>query len=95
MSKKTKEKMLPLTTPGEVLAEEFLAQDIAVPRVRINGIVRGVRAITPDTALRLGQYFGTTPQFWLNLQIDYDLRKLQREGALPKIQRCAQLPAAA
>jgi addiction module HigA family antidote len=96
-----KTKLLPLTSLGEVLNEEFmeplgiteykLAQDIGVPRVRINAIVRGSRAITPGTAVRFGLYFGTTPQFWLNLQSDYELRKLAREGVVPKIERCLQL----
>ncbi len=90
-------KQLALVPPGEVLAEEFLkplgiseyrlAKDIAVPARRINEIVHGKRAITTDTAWRFGQYFGTTPQFWLNLQTSYDLRRLQRNGDLPKIER--------
>ena len=70
--------------PGEILLEEFLqpmgisqtrlAGDIDVPVSRIADIVRGNRAITADTALRLGTYFGTTPQMWLNLQTSFDLR---------------------
>jgi antitoxin HigA-1 len=97
-----KEKLLPLTTPGEVLSEELLkplglseyklAQALGVPRVRIKGIVRGTRAISADTAYRLGQYFGMTPRFWLNLQSDYDLRRLERETALPRIGRCPAIP---
>jgi antitoxin HigA-1 len=69
--------------PGEVLMEEFLkpmnlsqnrlALDIGVPPRRINEIVLGKRAITADTALRLGRYFRMSPQFWLGLQMDYDL----------------------
>ena len=69
--------------PGEVLFEEFikpfgitqhrLAVAIGVPPRRINEIVHGTRRITADTALRLGQYFGTTAMFWLNLQTRYDL----------------------
>ena len=69
--------------PGEILAEEFLApmtvsqyrlaKDIGVPPRRINEIVHGKRGITADTALRLGHYFGMTPQFWMNLQARYDL----------------------
>jgi addiction module HigA family antidote len=69
--------------PGEVLMEEFLepmelsqyrlAKDISVPPRRINEIVHGTRAVTADTALRLGRYFGTTARFWLNLQAQYDL----------------------
>jgi len=74
-------------TPGEILAEEFLkpmgisqyrlAQDIGVPPRRINEIVKGQRAITADTALRLGRYFRMAPQFWLNLQTHYDLEREQ------------------
>lgn len=69
--------------PGEVLLEEFLrpvalsqnrlALDIGVPARRINEIVLGRRSITADTALRLARYFHTSPQFWLGLQMDYDL----------------------
>ena len=72
-----------LIHPGEILLEEFLipmgisqnklALDIRVPAPRINAIVRGKRAITADTALRLGRYFKMEPQFWLNLQSNYDL----------------------
>ncbi|KPK89709.1 XRE family transcriptional regulator [bacterium SM23_31] len=69
--------------PGEVLEEEFLkpmglsqnrlALSIRVPARRINEIVQGKRRITADTALRLAKYFNMTPQFWLGLQMDYDL----------------------
>ena len=72
-----------LIHPGEILSEEFLkpmsisqnklAMDIHVPTPRINAIVKGNRAITADTALRLGKYFGTGPEFWCNLQTNYDL----------------------
>lgn len=75
--------------PGEVLMEEFLiplelsqyrlAKDIDVAPRRINEIVHGLRAISADTALRLGKYFNTTPQFWLNLQNHYDLAKESEE----------------
>jgi addiction module HigA family antidote len=78
-----KEKKLPPIHPGEILIEEFLkpmgisqyrlAKDISVPPRRINEIVHGKRAITADTALRLGRFFGMSPQFWLNLQTRYDL----------------------
>jgi addiction module HigA family antidote len=74
---------LPPVHPGEVLLEEFLkpmnvtqyrlAKDISVPPRRVNEIVLGKRAITAGTALRLGRYFGTSEQFWLNLQTEYDL----------------------
>ena len=69
--------------PGEVLLEDFLkplgvsqyrlAKDTSVPPRRINEIVRGARAITADTALRLARYFGNAERFWLNLQTQYDL----------------------
>ena len=69
--------------PGEILLEEFLkpmelsqsalARGIGVPPRRINEIVHGARRVTADTALRLGRFFGTSPQFWLGLQMDYDL----------------------
>ena len=69
--------------PGEILMEEFLkpmgisqyrlAKDISVPPRRINEIVHGNRGITADTALRLGRYFGISPQFWINLQAHFDL----------------------
>jgi antitoxin HigA-1 len=69
--------------PGEILLEEFLrpldlsqyrlAKDVSVPARRINEIVRGTRAVTADTALRLARYFGTSERFWLNLQSRYDL----------------------
>jgi addiction module HigA family antidote len=95
--------LLPLVTPGEILAEEFLAplgmspqrvaKDLGVSPRRINEIVHGSRAITPDTALRLAMYLGTTPHFWMNLQTDYELRRLHREGPLPSVRRCEKLPA--
>lgn len=69
--------------PGEILMEEFLtplelsqnqlANDIGVPPRRINEIVHGKRRVTADTALRLSHYFKMSPQFWLGLQMDYDL----------------------
>jgi addiction module HigA family antidote len=78
-----KNKKLPPIHPGEILKDEFLepmgisqyrlAKDISVPPRRINEIVHGKRAITADTALRLGRFFTMSPQFWLNLQTRYDL----------------------
>ncbi len=78
----TNEKLNPIH-PGEVLLEEFLkplglsqnrlALDIRVPARRINEIIHGKRRVTADTALRLARYFSTSPQFWLGLQMDYDL----------------------
>lgn len=74
---------LPPIHPGEILLEEFLepmgisqyklAKDISVPPRRINEIVLGKRAITPDTALRLSRYFGLSERFWINLQTRYDI----------------------
>lgn len=84
----TRKKLLDPIHPGEVLFEEFmkpleisinrLARDIAVPPGRISAIVNGNRAVTADTALRLGRYFGVSPETWLGLQADYDLRVAQR-----------------
>ena len=81
-------KLLDPIPPGEILYEEFmkpmgvsinaLAREIAVPPNRISEIVGGKRAITADTALRLGKYFGVSPEVWLGLQIDYDLRVAKR-----------------
>jgi antitoxin HigA-1 len=81
--------------PGEILLEEFmkplnisinrLARDIDVPPNRISAIIRGKRAITADTALRLGKYFGITPEIWLDLQSDYSLRIL-RQTKWPEIE---------
>jgi antitoxin HigA-1 len=77
------------THPGIVLLEEFLkplgisqnklALDIRVPATRVGEIVHGRRAVTPETALRLAHYFGTTAEFWLNLQQSYDLSKTRIE----------------
>jgi addiction module HigA family antidote len=81
-----KSALLANITPGEILLEDFLkpmglsqyrlAKGIAVPARRINEIVKGERAITADTALRLGRFFNMSPQFWLNLQSHYDLEIL-------------------
>lgn len=77
-----KKKISPIH-PGEILTEEFmkplglsqnrLANDIGVPPRRINEIVQGKRRVTADTALRLARYFNMSPQFWLGIQMDYDL----------------------
>lgn len=85
--------------PGEILAEEFLgplgitqvafAEHIGVPLQRVNEIIRGRRGVTPETAWLLGQALGTSPQFWINLQVNHDLanarpgrtvRRLRRAG---------------
>ncbi len=78
---------LPNIHPGEVLQEEFLtelnltayrlAQDLRIPQTRVAAILKGKRRITADTALRLGQYFGNSPKFWLGLQNDYDVENEQ------------------
>jgi addiction module HigA family antidote len=84
--------------PGEHLAEELnaldmsaaeLARNLDVPTNRVTQILNGQRAITGDTALRLAHYFGTTPEFWLNLQSLYDLRvaRQKSEGAIRKLPR--------
>lgn len=85
------EKLYAPIHPGEVLMEDFiegfgitqhkLAVSIGVPPRRINEIVHGKRAITADTALRLGRYFGVEPQFWLNLQSRYELELAQERVA--------------
>ncbi len=85
-----KDKLAPIH-PGEVLLEEFLkpmglsqnrlALDIRVPARRINEIVLGKRRITVDTALRLARFFNMSPQFWLGLQMDYDLDLVEDELA--------------
>lgn len=90
------EKVIPPVHPGEILLEEFLkpmglsqnkvALAIRVPARRINEIVLGKRRITPDTALRLAKYFRMSPQFWLGLQMDYDLDVAEDQYA-DKIER--------
>ena len=75
--------------PGTILRKEFLdelditqyrlATDTGIPHSRITAIIKGARAITPDTALRLSRYFGTSAEFWLGLQKEYDLRKAREE----------------
>ena len=82
--------MLGPITPGEILKEEFLeplgisayrlAKSVNIPQSRISGIINGTRRITADTAMRLSRAFDTTPQFWLNLQMRYDLDSLVHEG---------------
>jgi addiction module HigA family antidote len=100
---------MPLTAihPGEHLAEELaalhmsaaeLARKINVPTNRITQILNGTRAITGDTALRLGHFFGTSAEFWLNLQSLYDLRVAQKKAgksiqALPRLRRSELLHA--
>jgi addiction module HigA family antidote len=82
----------PPTHPGEVLREDFLkplgtsqyalAKAIGVPQVRVSEIVNGKRSVTPDTALRLARYFGTSAEFWVGMQATYDLEMARdRTGA--------------
>ena len=82
--------------PGEILLEEFLnplgisqyrlAKEISVPPRRINEIVHGKRAITPDTALRLSRFFGTTELFWVNLQTRYDM-EIEKDKLADRLER--------
>jgi antitoxin HigA-1 len=84
------------THPGEVLSEEFLAplgmsvnalaMALRVPATRIGAIVKGERSVTADTALRLARFFGTSPEFWVNLQAMHDLTKARRDSG-GKIER--------
>ncbi len=81
--------------PGDILLTEFmqplglssyrLAKELHVPAPRIHDVVRGKRAISADTALRLGIYFGLPAQFWLNLQNEYDIRIAKKTPALTKV----------
>ena len=99
-----KSKSLANITPGEILEEDFLkpfglsqyrlALDIGVPPRRINEIVKGQRAITADTALRLGRFFKMSAEFWLNLQSHYDLEQ-EQERLGKKLEREVKVLAAA
>jgi antitoxin HigA-1 len=89
-------KKLSPITPGDVLLEEFLrpmgitqnqlAKDINVPANRVSQVIHGKREITADTALRLGKYFGIEPEFWLNLQVRYNM-KIARNKVGEKIEK--------
>lgn len=80
---------LPNIHPGEVLLEDFLkpmglsqyrlAKETSIGQMRISEIVRGKRAVTADTALRLAKFFGTSVKFWMGLQADYDVEEAQRK----------------
>ena len=96
---------LPNIHPGQILLEEFmvpyqltqnrLARDLGVPPRRINEIVHGKRAVTADTALRLSVYFGTSAQFWMGLQDDFELEEAEAHLAFivsPFVQENAQVP---
>ena len=94
--KARRQKVLQPIHPGEILLEDFLkpmgisinrlARDIAVPPGRISKIVNGKRSITADTALRLGKYFGVSPEIWLDLQSDFELR-LSRRDIWPTVEK--------
>ncbi len=85
--------------PGEILSEEFLkpmsitayklSKDIGIPQTRTSAILKGERAITADTALRLSLYFGNSPKFWLGLQDDFDLEEAfkNKQAELKRIKR--------
>ncbi len=99
----SKRRLLEPIHPGEILLEEFmkplgisinrLARDIVVPPGRISAIVNGKRATTADTAIRLGRYFGTSPEVWIGLQADYELRIAQRTIG-PEVEKRVQRRAA-
>ena len=94
---------IPPVHPSETLLEEFLkpmgisqyrlAKDISVPACRINEIIHGKRAITADTALRLGRYFSMSPEFWIGLQTHYDL-EVEMEKLADKLTRNVRVYAA-
>lgn len=94
--KATRRHAHPPIHPGEILEEEFLgplgisqyrlAKDISVPARRINEIVHGLRGISADTALRLARYFGTSEEFWMNLQAHYDL-EVERDRLRGRLER--------
>jgi len=95
---------LPPIHPGEILLEEFLkplsisqyrlAKDMSVPARRINEIVLGKRAISPDTALRLSQYFGMSDRFWMNLQARYDI-EVEKDKLADRLEREVRVHVAA
>jgi antitoxin HigA-1 len=90
--------------PGEILEEEFLkvfrisayrlAKETKMPPTRVSEIIKGKRRITADTALRLAKFFGTTPDFWLGLQMEYDLREEKpiKAKEIDSIKRLKSLP---
>ncbi|MFO7730637.1 MAG: HigA family addiction module antitoxin [Spirochaetia bacterium] len=95
---------LPNIHPGEILKEEFLnpfgisayklSKEIKIPQTRISQIIKGNRRITADTALRLSEFFGNSPQFWLGIQDDYDLEeeRIKIEEELKQINRIVKAP---
>jgi len=99
-------KMIPNIHPGEILKKEFLkefyisayrlAKETKMPPTRVSEIIKGKRRITADTALRLSKFFGTTPDFWLGLQMEYDLReeKSTKAKEISSIKSLKSLPLA-
>ena len=91
--------------PGQILLEEFIqplgltqyrvAKDAGIPQPTMTQLVKGRRAVSVENALRLGLYFGTTPEFWLNLQTDYDLRLVRRAKLKAITKQVKPLPRAA
>jgi len=92
--------------PGKILLREFLnelgitsyalAKGIGVPTNRVTGIVNGDRSITADTALRFGRFFGNSPEFWMNLQMHYDLEMAERRvgrQVLRDVEQVSAMPA--
>lgn len=92
---------IPNTTPGEILSEEFLkplgisayrlAKDTGMPATRVSQILKGKRRLTADTALRLSQYFGNSPEFWMGIQDEYDLWE-ERERLESELKRIPRAP---
>jgi len=90
--------ILPPVHPGEILREEYLvplgmsagvlARKLGVPRTRIERLAAGLSPVTPDTALRLARFFRTTPEFWANMQVGYDLKRM----AAAKADELAAIP---
>lgn len=103
MTRRSLRRDFPPVHPGEVLGEDFLrplglsqyalAQAIGVPQIRISEIIRGKRAISPDTALRLARYFGTSAEFWITMQATHDLM-VARESLGEEIARTVEPRAA-
>lgn len=95
--------ILPPVHPGEILREEYLiplgmsagalAKNLHVPRTRIERLATEQTAVTPDTALRLAKFFGTTPEFWMNMQASYDL-KVQAPALAAELAAIPELQAA-
>ena len=91
----------PAKTPGDILRRSFMeplglsayrvAKEIGVPQITLSQILRGNRGISPAMAVRLGLYFGVTPQFWLSMQADHDLSKIPEDADELLVEKCAVL----